>query len=115
MKRGEVWWAELRPRSGSEQKGNRPAIIISNDGFNLIPGWRSIIIVPVSISSRQSVRGRTAIPIPAGEGGFDRDFIALGHRVTTIDRTKLTRYMGILSSSTLEKVEVGLKAAMDLS
>ena len=33
MKRGEVHWAQLAPRSGSEQQGNRPVIVVSNDGF----------------------------------------------------------------------------------
>ena len=26
MKRGEVYWADLAPRSGSEQQGRRPVI-----------------------------------------------------------------------------------------
>ena len=38
MIRGEVYWADLKPRSGSEQSGRRPVLIISNDGFNRING-----------------------------------------------------------------------------
>ena len=34
MRRGEVYWAELAPRSGSEQMGRRPVIILSDDAFN---------------------------------------------------------------------------------
>ncbi len=34
MKRGEIYWANLQPRSGSEQQGKRPVIVISHDGFN---------------------------------------------------------------------------------
>jgi hypothetical protein len=34
MKRGEVHWADLLPRSLSEQKGRRPVIVVSHDGFN---------------------------------------------------------------------------------
>ncbi len=34
MKRGEVYWAELTPRSGSEQQGRRPVVVISHDVFN---------------------------------------------------------------------------------
>jgi mRNA interferase MazF len=48
MKRGEVYWALLAPRSGSEQTGRRPVIVVSNDGFNQTPAWRSVIVVPVS-------------------------------------------------------------------
>jgi len=34
MKRGDVYWADLIPRSGSEQQGRRPVIVISHDAFN---------------------------------------------------------------------------------
>jgi mRNA-degrading endonuclease toxin of MazEF toxin-antitoxin module len=34
MKRGGVYWADLVPRSGSEQTGRRPVIVVSHDGFN---------------------------------------------------------------------------------
>ena len=38
MARGEVYWADLVPRSGSEQTGRRPVILVSHDGFNQTPG-----------------------------------------------------------------------------
>jgi mRNA-degrading endonuclease toxin of MazEF toxin-antitoxin module len=28
MKRGEVYWADLVPRSGSEQTGRRPVVVV---------------------------------------------------------------------------------------
>ena len=34
MKRGDVYWADLVPRSASEQQGRRPVIVISDDAFN---------------------------------------------------------------------------------
>lgn len=33
MKRGEVYWADLAPRSGSEQRGRRPVVVISHDAL----------------------------------------------------------------------------------
>jgi mRNA-degrading endonuclease toxin of MazEF toxin-antitoxin module len=50
MKRGEVYWADLAPRSGSEQQGRRPVIVISHNAFNQTQTWRSIIVVPLSTS-----------------------------------------------------------------
>lgn len=52
MQRGELYWAKLEPRSGSEQQGRRPVVVISSDGFNDIPTWRSIIVIPVTTSAR---------------------------------------------------------------
>ena len=51
MKRGDVFLADLRPRSGSEQQGRRPVIVVSRDSFNLSPGWQSVIVVPCSTGS----------------------------------------------------------------
>lgn len=114
MKRGEVHWADLVPRSGSEQTGRRPVIVISHDGFNQTPGWRSIIVVPVSTSVSQGRRGPTVVGIPAGNAGLPHASFAVCHQVTTLDRAKLTKRIGILPYEVLRDVELGLKAAMDL-
>jgi mRNA interferase MazF len=114
MKRGDVYWADLVPRSGSEQKGRRPVIVISHDGFNQTQGWRSIIVVPLSTSVAQAGRGPSAVLLSPGPAGLSKDSIALCHQVTTLDRTKLTQRIGELNSMELRQVEDGLKAAMDL-
>ena len=114
MNRGEIYWADLVPRSGSEQAGRRPVIVISHDGFNQTPGWRSIIVVPISISASQGRRGPSVVEIPAGGSGLPKTSLAVCHQITTLDRAKLTKRIGKLSSEVLREVEVGLKAAMDL-
>ena len=114
MRRGEVHWADLIPRSGSEQTGRRPVVVVSHDGFNQTAGWRSIIVVPISTSASQGRRGPTVIEIPAGAGGLPKTSFAVCHQVTTLDRAKLTKKVGALPGEVLEEVERGLKAAMDL-
>lgn len=115
MKRGEVYWADLVPRSGSEQQGRRPVIIFSHDAFNQTPNWRTIIVIPLSTSSAQARRGATAVLLPQGAGGLTRESVALCHQVTTLDRAKLSQRIGELTSDQLQQVEAGLKAALDLT
>jgi mRNA interferase MazF len=114
MKRGEVYWADLAPRSGSEQQGRRPVIVISHDAFNQTQGWRSIIVVPLSTSVGQAGRGPSAVLLSEGTAGLGKDSVALCHQVTTLDRSKLTQRIGELNSMDLRRLEDGLKAAMDL-
>lgn len=114
MRRGDVHWADLVPRSGSEQTGRRPVIIVSHDGFNQTVGWRSIIVVPISTSASQGRRWPTVIEIPAGAGGLSKASFAVCHQVTTLDRAKLTKKVGSLPGEVLEEVELGLRAALDL-
>jgi len=113
MRRGDLAWADLIPRSGSEQRGRRPVIIISHDGFNRTPNWRSIIVIPVS-SSPKAFRGPTSIFLPAGTGGLIKDSFALCHQITTLDRSKITETIGRFKSEILEKIENGIKAAIDI-
>jgi mRNA interferase MazF len=114
VKRGDVFWADLRPRSGSEQRGRRPVIVVSTDGFNLTPTWRSVIVVPVSTSEAQARRGPTAVALSAGAGGLPKGGTAICHQVTTVDRAKLMDRLGALSPSALAAVESGLRAALDI-
>jgi mRNA interferase MazF len=114
VKRGDVLWACLAPRSGSEQQGNRPVVIVSHDAFNEAPGWRSVIVVPISTSTAQARRGPTAVPLPKGAGGLPSDSVALCHQVTTLDRQKLTQQIGTLSAAELLRIGEGLRIAQDL-
>lgn len=115
MTRGDVYVAQLAPRSGSEQKGRRPVIVVSHDGFNTVPAWRSVIVVPISTSAAQASRGPTVITLPAGAGGLKKDSVALCHQVTTLDRAKLVQRIGTLDGPALLGVNDGLRAALQLS
>jgi len=114
MKRGEVYVAALQPRSGSEQRGTRPVIVVSHDGFNDVAAWRSVIVVPCSTSAAQARRGPTAVPLAKGTAGLKHEGVALCHQATTLDRSKLTRRIGALPEEALKEVNAGLLAALDL-
>lgn len=51
--RGEVRWADLNPVRGSEQAGNRPVLVLSQDIFN----ERSGTVIAVAITSQPQRAG----------------------------------------------------------
>jgi mRNA interferase MazF len=114
MKRGEVYWADLVPHSGSGQTGRRPVIVVSHDGFNQTPAWKSISVVPISTSASQGQRGPTVVELPGGSAGLTKASVAVCHQVTTLDRAKLTRKIGGMPPDLLGEVDNALKAALDL-
>jgi mRNA interferase MazF len=114
MKRGDIYWAMLSPRSGSEQSGRRPVIILSHDAFNQTPAWRSIIVVPLSTSATQARRGPTVVALSAGTGGLPGESSALCHQITTLDRAKLAEKIGAVSADSMAMVEQALLAAVDI-
>ena len=114
MKRCDIYWAVLKPRSGSEQKGRRPVVIISNDGFNEVPAWRSIIVIPVTTSAHQALRGPTVVPLSGAGSLPSSESVAICHQITTLDRSKLGAKIGSVSTTELETIEQGIRAACDL-
>lgn len=114
MKRGELYWARLSPRSGSEQRGRRPVIVVSNDGFNEVPTWRSIIVIPVTTSDRRAGRGPTVVPLASPETGLPQKSFAVCHQITTLDRGKLEQRIGALHGDTLTEIGHAIAAACDL-
>ena len=114
MRRGEVYWADLAPRSGSEQQGRRPVIIVSNDQLNQIWNWKSLIVVPLSTSATQRTRTQSGIFLPLGTAGLPKECVALCHQLTTLDRSKFVKRIGRLNLMRLNELEDGLKAALDL-
>ncbi len=115
MKRGDIYLANLTPRTGSEQSGRRPVIIVSHNSLNQTESWRSIIVIPVSTSTLQAKRKLTIVQIPKGNGNLSKDSIAVCHQVTTLDRAKFENYIGTLPEEILKQIEEGLKSAMDFS
>src|SRR5260370_16861705 len=113
MKGGEGYWGDLVPRSGSEQRGHRPVILLSHDGFNQTPAWRSIIVVPLSTSTSQGKRGPTVVEIPDRAVGLPKASFAVCPQVTTLDRAKLTKRIGALSADILREVEGGVNTTLD--
>lgn len=115
MKRGDLCWAQLEPRSGSEQRGRRPVVVISSDGFNDVPNWRSIIVIPVTTSSRQAQRGPTVVALSGVGSVLSPHSVAVCHQITTLDRSKIDTRIGALSPVEMQGIEQGILAACDLA
>ena len=115
MKRGEVYWANFSPRSGSEQKGLRPAVLVSHNLFNQAEQWNSLLVVPISTSVKQFQRttSTTVVLLPKSIG-LSRDSYALCHQVTVLDRSKLRNYIMVLTPSLLSNVEEAMMFALGI-
>jgi mRNA interferase MazF len=113
LRRGDIYWADVEPLSGSEQRGRRPVIILSHDGFNEAPNWWSIIVVPCTTSHTQK-RRPTVVFLSKGTGGLREDCVAVCHQITTLDRSKLIQQIGSLPEAALRDVEAAIRAAIDL-
>jgi len=54
------------------------------------------------------------VEIPGGMAGLAKASVAVCHQVTTLDRAKLTKRIGLLLPDLVENLDDGLKATLDL-
>jgi mRNA-degrading endonuclease toxin of MazEF toxin-antitoxin module len=65
MQRGEIWFVNLDPTSGHEQKGRRPVLIVSPEPFNRIT--KVPVVLPITSGGSFARMAGFAVPL-AGAG-----------------------------------------------
>jgi mRNA-degrading endonuclease toxin of MazEF toxin-antitoxin module len=110
MVKGEIYFMDLAPRSGSEQMGRRPGIVVSNNAFSNNPRWRSVTIVPITSAKRWQMPSPTTVLFAKGEYNLPKACSALAHQVTTLDKGKIIApAVARLTASKLADVETALR------
>lgn len=89
-------------------------VVVSHDAFNEIDAWRSVIVVPLTTSTRQGTRGPTVVPLPPEQTSLPQESFALCHQVTTLDRAKLEPPVRRLGEDALRRLGRGVVVACDL-
>ncbi|MFC4761107.1 type II toxin-antitoxin system PemK/MazF family toxin [Fructobacillus durionis] len=113
VRRGDVFFADLKQGIGSEQSGLRPVLIIQNDRGNK----NSSTTIIASITSKISkAKLPTHVVLPAELGVMKKDSIILGEQVRTIDKLRLRDRIGHLdeNNDTMKSVEKALKISLGI-
>ena len=100
IKRNEIYYTDLNPIKGSEQGGTRPVLIIQNDVGN----FHSPTTVVAAITSRQT-KAKLPTHVDIQVDGLTKNSIVLLEQVRTVDKTRLTEYVGCLDDETMQKID----------
>ena len=112
MRRGDVYYADLRPVVGSEQGGIRPVLIIQNDVGNR----HSPTIICAAITSKMNkAKLPTHIELPAERYHMVKDSVILLEQLRTIDKLRLKDKICHLDSSIMQKVDHALLISLALN
>ena len=115
MVRGEIYFMDLAPRSGSEQKGRRPCIIVSHEVFSANSLWGSVTVVPLTSAKRWQRPSPTTVLFKKGDCNLPKACSGLAHQVTTLDKSKILEpAVGRLKTEMLAKLEKALKNYLKL-
>ncbi len=112
MKRGDIYYADLRPVVGSEQGGVRPVLIIQNDVGNR----HSPTVICAAITSRMNkAKLPTHIEILAREYKIEKDSVVLLEQLRTIDKKRLKDKVCHLDAIMMEKINRALRVSLELN
>ena len=111
IRRGDIYYADLRPVVGSEQGGVRPVLIIQNDVGNR----HSPTVICAAITSRMNkAKLPTHIELNAARYHMVKDSVILREQLRTIDKTRLKDRICHLDSDIMKKVGRALQISLDL-
>jgi mRNA interferase MazF len=110
-RRGDVFLVSLDPTVGAEIQNTRPAVVIQNDVANR----RSPIVIVAAITSQfDEPIYPTETLVRAPEGGLRVDSVVLLNQIRSVDRDRLVRRLGVLSTNTMSKVDSALLLSLGL-
>lgn len=111
MRRGDVYYADLRPVIGSEQGGIRPVLIIQND----IGNRHSPTVICAAITSKMNkAKLPTHIELDSHRYEMVKDSVVLLEQLRTIDKKRLKDKVCHLDQDIMEKVNKGLLISLEL-
>lgn len=111
IRRGDIFYADLRPVVGSEQGGIRPVLIVQNDTGNR----HSPTVICAAITSKMhKAKLPTHVAISAKQEGIAKDSVILLEQVRTIDKTRLKERVCHLEGEILKQIDKALLISLSL-
>jgi len=111
VKRGDIFLITLEPVKGSEQGSTRPCLIIQN---NISNKYSPTTIVAPTTTKIFTKEYPTNVEIKAKESGLDFNSTILLNQIRTVDKSRIVRKLGELDTLLMKKVNLAIKAALDL-
>lgn len=111
-RRGEIWDVNWSPGRGAEQQGTRPALVIQNDRGNASTSYPLTIVASMSRTERELPLHVRIVPTP--ENGLTNATDVKCEQVMTIEKSRLLRKRGSISSDELARVDHALRLSLNL-
>lgn len=106
VKRGQIWWVSLnRDIVGSEQMGDRLALIVQNNiGNKYSP---TTLIAPITSKPKNNMPTHVKI-------NLDKDSVILCEHILAIDKARLQELYGNADEQVMSKVDDALLVSLGL-
>lgn len=111
IRRGDIYYADLRPVVGSEQGGGRPVLIIQNDVGNK----HSPTVICAAITSRMNkAKLPTHVELNTRRCAMIKDSVILLEQLRTIDKQRLKEKICHIDEELQHRVDEALMISLEL-
>jgi mRNA interferase MazF len=115
MQRGDIYLTDLSPVKGSEAKGVRPVIIVSNDAANSnVADYKRGVITIVPLTTNVSKVFPIQVFIPAEVSGLERDSKAQTEQLRALAFERFLRPLSSLPSRYIAELGAALRLHLNL-
>lgn len=111
IRRGDIYYADLRPVIGSEQGGVRPVLVVQNEAGNR---HSSTVIIAAITSQLHKAKLPTHVELDSRYCDIAKDSVILLEQVRTIDKSRLKEKVCHLDAAILERVNEALRISLEL-
>ena len=111
IRRGDIYYADLRPVVGSEQGGIRPVLVIQNDTGNR---HSPTVIIAAITSQMHKSKLPTHVEIDSQKNDIDKDSVVLLEQLRTIDKKRLRDKVCHLDNDIIAKVDKALLVSLEM-
>jgi mRNA interferase MazF len=111
VRRGEVYDVMPAPSVGKEIQKKRPCAVVSSNTVNEHAGL--VVVCPIT-EGLGLPADLIHIAVGRGEGGTTKDSIVLCEQIKAVDQERLTEKRGNLKGETMQKIDKGLRAVLNL-
>ena len=111
LDRGTVVLVELDPTVGHEQRGARPCIAVSDPAVNVDQRFPLIAVVPITGTGGVGALYPTLGP---GPSGLIKQSCALVEHLRSIDKRRIRRVFGQVTTNELAAIDQGLALFLGL-
>jgi mRNA interferase MazF len=109
---GEIRWADLPATGGHEQAGQRPVIVVQDDGpCSSLP---TTVVVPLTTNLASSRFPCTIVLQPDAGNRLPQPSVALVFQAPATDRRRLRSQLGKLSDADIRRLAQALRSLLHL-
>lgn len=106
MNRGDVYWVDLDPTTGSEINKRRPCVLVGATPIN--QARQTVVVIPLSTSAKARP------PVTVSVFCLGKQVTAVCDQIRTVDKSRLKKLAGSLSEKDLNSLDDGLRQVLSL-